>query len=87
MQRIGDKQEEPVCLHVRCLSAAACLRHAKVLFINFVLSDGTTGETSFLVFQVFHFLLYMSFKLRACIRMNAEARIKPCSPSAYSTSA
>lgn len=45
---------------------------AMVLFINF--SDGTAREASFLAFQVFHFLLNMSLKLRACTRMQ---RLRP----------
>lgn len=45
---------------------------AMVLFINF--SDGTAREASFMAFQVFHFLLNMSLKLRACTRMQ---RLRP----------
>ena len=38
-----------------------------VLSRHFVFSDGTAGEASFLAFQVFHFLLNMSLKLRTCL--------------------
>lgn len=37
-----------------------------LLFINSVFSDGTSGESSFLAFQVFHFLPIIPLRWRPC---------------------
>lgn len=57
------------CAREPDVSAETRAMLAMVLFINAVLSDGPTGEASFLSFQVFHFLLNMSLKLRTRARM------------------
>lgn len=57
------------CVHEPDASAEMRVMLAVALFINVVLSDGPTGEASFLSFQVFHFLLNMSLKLRTCARL------------------